>query len=243
MNEPDAGYIVAVTDTRVTDFVAISYVRDLDRSRAFYRALGFEESTTGSNGVSAWSALQQAAHRIVLATSRPPLDIPLLPLHFYFFVADLEAAMAAIRTTGATIEHVGYPPHALGGEAKTLDPDGNTILIGQPERSPSQTEVPVTDPADQFSLLRETAALAKQLREAAALAQHRAGADRACQVGETDGRACSRPAEIKLADAWGDTAWACIPHAEEALISAPGAFIANDDDQGLGPFLAQRRRP
>jgi len=232
-----------VTDTRVTSFVAASYVRDLDRSRTFYRALGFEELLTGRNDVSAWSSLQHDGHRILLATSQPPLDIPRLPLHFYFFVEDLDAAMAAVGATGAVVEHVGYPPHALGGEAKTLDPDGNTVLLGQPERSPSQTDVPVTDPADQFSLLRETAALAKKLREAAALAQHRAGADRACQVGEVDGRACPRPAEIKLADAWGDTAWACIPHAEEALISAPGAFIANDDDQGLGPFLAQRRRP
>jgi hypothetical protein len=47
---------------------------------------------------------------------------------------------------------------------------------------------------------------------------------------------------VKLADSWGDTAWACISHADEALVMAPAAFIASVTDQGLGPFLSGRRR-
>jgi predicted enzyme related to lactoylglutathione lyase len=52
---------------------------------------------------------------------------------FYFFVDDLAAAIQSLQDAGAIVTHVGYPPHALGGEAKTVDPDGNTILLGSAE--------------------------------------------------------------------------------------------------------------
>jgi hypothetical protein len=38
----------------------------------------------------------------------------------------------------------------------------------------------------------------------------------------------------------GDTAWACLAHADEILVTAPGAFIASRDDQGIGAFLSRR---
>jgi catechol 2,3-dioxygenase-like lactoylglutathione lyase family enzyme len=221
-----------VTASKVTSFVATSYVRDLDRSRAFYAALGFGEVSSGRNELSAWSYLRHNGHFLLLATSEPALDVPQLPLHFYFFVEDLDATTRSLDEHGSPVEHVGYPPHALGGEARTLDPDGNTILVGQAERLPNQSPPPPTSPTEQFSLLRE----------AAALARHRIGADTSCQIKVAHDELCLRPAEVKLADAWGDTAWACLPHAEETLINATGVFIANQDDKGLAPFLAARRK-
>jgi len=215
---------------KLTSFVASTYVRDLERSRVFYETLGFAEQSHGSNELSAWSYLRQDDHFILLVTSDPPTEIPELPLLFYFFVDDLGSAVAGLEAIGCVVEHVGYPPHALGGEVKTADPDGNTILLGQPERSPSQPDHP--ESAQHFSLLRE----------AATLAQHRAGATMTCQLRDIHGEPCPRPAEVKLADSWGDTAWACIPHAEEALISASGAFIADQDKQGLAVFMAGRRK-
>jgi hypothetical protein len=119
----------------------------------------------------------------------------------------------------------------LGGEAKTLDPDGNTILLGQREHTPTQPDVEESDPSHHFSLLKE----------AAALARARALPEMTCQVGDIQRNACDRRAEVKLADSWGSTAWACIQHAEEALVAAPASFIANQDAKGLEPFLASRR--
>jgi predicted enzyme related to lactoylglutathione lyase len=220
-----------MTTPTVTSFVAASYVRDLDRSRAFYRALGFVEHLTGSSDVSAWSTLQHGRHTILLATTRPAPAIPQLPLLFYFFVDDLDIAVASLEAAGYPVERVGFPPHALGGEAKTLDPDGNTVLVGQRERSAGQPPQQPGEPADHFSLLREAAALARQ----------QDGQNRTCQLDDPGGRPCDRPAEVKLADAWGETAWACIPHAEQALINAPGVFIAHQDDRGLAAFRAGRR--
>jgi hypothetical protein len=220
-----------VTTAKVTSFVATTWVRDLDVSRTFYAALGFTEQSSGTNPTSAWSSLRQGDHLILLATSRPPLDVPRFPLLFYFWVDDLDCAARALATVGHPVKHVGYPPHALGGEARTTDPDGNTVLIGQAIHAGGAAAVPKDDPALRFSLLRE----------AAALAAHREGAQMTCQLPESDGRLCDRPAEVKLADSWGETAWACLPHAEAALISAPAAFIASQDEQGLASLRRTRR--
>lgn len=221
----------------LTSFVPTAYVRDLDRSRRFYQALGFEEVSAGHSELSAWNYLRHGDHFLLLATSRPPLEIPPLPLLFYVFVDDLANATRAIEATGPAVEHLGRPPHALGGEAKVLDPDGNTILLGQAETSASSDETarsePPDEPARHFSLLRE----------AAALAQHQAGRDRTCELHNLNGEACQSPAEVKLADGWGDTAWACLVHAGDIMITAPGVFIASQDEAGLAPYLTRRRQP
>lgn len=63
-----------------------------------------------------------------------------------------------------------------------------------------------------------------------------------CAVGTPDGDDCPDPPEIKLADGSGASAWSCVAHAEEVLISARGVFIAADEPDGLVAFLALRGR-
>ncbi len=140
--------------------VAVTYVRDIDRSRAFYELLGFGPHSSGAGPASGWLYLQQGSHFVLLATTRPPLDIPALPLLFYFFVADLDAQVAAIRAAGTQADHLGYPPHALGGEVRVLDPDGNTVLLGQAERLESQPPAEEPD-SPHFSFLKEAADLVR----------------------------------------------------------------------------------
>ncbi len=43
---------------------------------------------------------------------------------------------------------------------------------------------------------------------------------------------------MKLADSAGDSVWACLPHAEEILVTVPAAFIASHDDRGIAAFQA-----
>jgi predicted enzyme related to lactoylglutathione lyase len=226
---PDVGYCLPVSIPTVTGLVAATYVRDLDRSRRFYGALGFQERSTGSNDEAAWSSLHHGDHSVLLVSMTPGPDLPALPLLLYFYVDDLAVATARLQETGTTVTHVGYPPHVPGGEARTTDPDGNTILLGQREALP---QVPADDPAQRFSLLREAAALARQL----------ADPDRTCQIGGARGEPCPRPAELKLADSWGTTAWACLPHADDTLINARSVFIASHGSGGLDSYLTKRSR-
>ena len=65
--------------------VAATYVRNIDTSRSFYELLGFHEHSAGRAATSAWSYLHHSAQWVLLASTRPPLDVPRLPLLFYFF--------------------------------------------------------------------------------------------------------------------------------------------------------------
>jgi predicted enzyme related to lactoylglutathione lyase len=214
----------------VQSMVAATYVRDIGRSRGFYGLLGFAEQSSGQAETSAWSALHHSEHSVLLASTHPPLEIPPLPLLFYFYFDDLDAVLGVLGKAGVEVAHMGHPPHALGGEVKLTDPDGNTVLLGQRDRSPSQ---PPTDDADspRFSLLKE----------AAALVAARGGTTATCQVTGLRGVPCQKGAEVKLADSGGDTMWVCLTHADEILVTVPGAFIASEDDRGIAGFLSRRR--
>lgn len=210
--------------------VAATYVKDIDASRAFYRLLGFAEHSSGKAEASAWSVMRHGEVSVLLAATGPALEIPALPLLFYFFYDDIEAVVGALESAGVPVTRTGHPPHALGGEVKILDPDGNTVLLGQQDRPASGA------PADDEGLIRFSI-----LEEAAALVSARGGPPRACQVTGRDGSRCPDQAEVKLADSLGDSAWFCLPHAEEILVTVPAAFIAShEDDRGIAAFLARR---
>jgi predicted enzyme related to lactoylglutathione lyase len=220
--------------TPVQSMIAVTYVRDIDSARAFYELLGFREQSAGRAETSAWSALHQGDLSVLLAYTRPPLEIAPLPLMFYFFCHDLDAIVAGLGTAGVEVTRTGHPPHATGGEVKVLDPDGNTILIGQQERSASPEGTEGTEEAEatvRFSLLKE----------AAAAVSAQGGATVGCQVPASGGTPCPDKAEVKLADSGGDVAWACLAHAEEILITVPAAFIASRGEPGLANFLSHRQ--
>ncbi len=160
--------------------VAVTYVRDIESARAFYELLGFREQSAGSADASAWSSLHHNGHFVLLASTRPPLELPQLPLLFYFFFDDLDAVTGALEAANVEVARVGRPPHALGGEVKVVDPDGNTVLLGQRERSASQPVTVDDDSSPRFSLLKEAAAL---------VAAH-AGTTATCQVKDARGTLC-----------------------------------------------------
>jgi len=77
-------------------------------------------------------------------------------------------------------------------------------------------------------------ALADQIRGAADALRGRTRPDH-CQLGAPLG--CGEPAAIKIADSWGDSAWGCPKHGEEALVSVPSAYLATESGTGLAAFL------
>jgi hypothetical protein len=79
-----------------------------------------------------------------------------------------------------------------------------------------------------------SAELADRMR--AATAAHAAAAHpELCQLGGTAG--CTEPAELKIADSWGDSAWGCTAHVEEAILNVRSAFIATEELGGLAAYL------
>ncbi|BFU43928.1 GAF domain-containing protein [Krasilnikovia sp. MM14-A1004] len=78
------------------------------------------------------------------------------------------------------------------------------------------------------------AELAAEMRAAAA-AQVATPHPERCQLGGA--RGCTAPAEIKVADSWGDSAWGCPAHVEEAIINVRSVFIASAQLGGLAAYL------
>ncbi|MGV9413057.1 GAF domain-containing protein [Nocardia sp. NPDC003693] len=73
--------------------------------------------------------------------------------------------------------------------------------------------------------------------QAAAATQAETPHPELCQLGGTE--TCPAAAEIKVADSWGDAAWGCPAHVEEALLNVRSVFIASEE---LGGLAAYRNR-
>ncbi len=213
----------------VREMYAATYVADIDASRGFYELLGFAEHLSGRSVQGAWTVMRNGHYLVLLAWTSPPLDMPQLPLLFDFFYDDVDAVIAGLRDGGVEVDHVGHPPHASGGEARLADPDGNTILIAQRDRSAAQP--PGEDKSPHFSLLKE----------AADAVSARGGARTRCQGYDAGRKPCRQKAEVRLADSAGDSVWACLDHADEILVTVRGAFITSQTEEGIAAYLAHRR--
>jgi hypothetical protein len=137
-------------------------------------------------------------------------------------------AQEQLAAAGVSVTHVGYPEHAPGGELRAIDPDGHVVMIAQ------TTGAAPVDPSSQLDTRTSVLQAAEVLRR-------RGTPKRRCEIGAPHGRTCPLPAAVKLADTWGDSAWSCLDHADEVLLSASGAYLATEDGQGLTRFLARRR--
>jgi predicted enzyme related to lactoylglutathione lyase len=217
-------------DGVVSAAVPVCYVRNIEQARDFYAMFGYTERQGGEDKGSLWSYLQSGSQTLLLACVQPPPMQAELPLLIYFYVDDLDAVRRRFEAAGHAVELTGHPAHAPGGEARTKDPDGNVVVFAQ--RTEARADRPQhTDEAARSSLIRQ----------AAEAISRRGGAPQTCQIGLADGGPCENPAEVKLADSWGETVWGCLTHTDEALINARSSFIATEDEQGLGPWLRSRR--
>ena len=78
------------------------------------------------------------------------------------------------------------------------------------------------------------ARLTARMREAADAAR-RTEHPALCQLGGVVG--CLEPAGMKVADSWGDSAWGCTAHVEEAILNVSSVFIADESLGGLSAYL------
>jgi catechol 2,3-dioxygenase-like lactoylglutathione lyase family enzyme len=222
--------VSAVSDP-VVGCVPVVYVTDIELSVRFYTLLGFRAGASGSADEWRYSYLTCAATGLLLAAGGSVWSAEQGPVLLYLRVADVEAAQRALEEAGHAVEHLGYPDHAPGGELKVLDPDGHGLLLGQVTGAP---------PADR-RVMDSTAERTNVLVRAAEAARRRGVTAHRCQFPLAIDQPCPEPADVKLADSWGDSTWVCLPHAEEVMLNARGAFIASEDSEGLAVYLRRRQ--
>ncbi|MBO4141862.1 VOC family protein [Micromonospora tulbaghiae] len=192
--------------------VPVLNVGDVDAAGRFYALFGY----TGQRGEDGRSRLRCGDLTLLIFEASP------VPAALYLYVDDVAATAGRLVAAGHPVDHLP------GGECRTVDPDGNTILFTRSSSLP----VPAPQAAD---------GRPSQVRRAAQVAARRDGAPGYCQIGGPRGEPCAEPAEVKLADSWGDTVWGCLTHADEALVNARGAFLATEDSTGIAAYLAARQ--
>jgi|SRR5262245_14623830 len=209
--------------------VPVVYVTDIATSVPFYELLGFACEVAGQDGEWSYAYLKTGDVGVLLAAGGSVSSNDPGPVLLYLRADDVARLEGRLREAEVPTEHLGYPDHAPGGEVKVIDPDGHVLMIGQITGFPPADREP--DPSERSSILAR----------AAAAARARGMDPQRCQFPTAGGRACPRPAEVKMADSWGDSAWTCLPHAEELMINAKGVFIAAEDSEGLAPYLRRHQ--
>ncbi|MET9299196.1 VOC family protein [Micromonospora aurantiaca] len=191
--------------------VPVLSVGDADAAGRFYALFGY----TGQPGEDGRTRLHCGDLTLLLVEGTP------VPATLHVHVDDVAAIAERLAAAGHPVERTP------GGECRTADPDGNTILF---TRAP-EVPVPQIEPDGRPALVRR----------AAQVVARRDGTPGHCQIGGPRGEPCTEPAEVKLADSWGDTVWGCLTHADETLVNARGAFLATEDGTGLAAYLAARQ--
>ncbi|SCG64146.1 GAF domain-containing protein [Micromonospora humi] len=139
--------------------------------------------------------------------------------------ADLALARVFTDTAALAIErhHIEQAKAAADARARAAHDELATVVRAERE---------LRAEAEQRAAL--AAEITARVRAAAA-AQAATPHPERCQLGGADG--CEAAAEIKLADSWGDSAWGCPIHVEEAILNVRSVFIASEELGGLAAYL------
>lgn len=108
-------------------------VDDAARSVAFYEKLGFEVvSSFQADRHSAWTLLRAGAAELMLESAVEVVDTEAQGIFLYLYTPDVSALYAELERLGLNPSGLHNPPYMPAGEFRLSDPDGYTLLIGQP---------------------------------------------------------------------------------------------------------------
>lgn len=119
--------------------VPMVHVRDVDRSVAFYRLLGFEVGNrVPREGPAGWVWLfapkapdWKRGPNLMLTKSDRPIDASAQDVLFYFYATDLPALRQLLLDAGEKAGPIVHPEYLPAGEFRIADPDGYTLMIAQ----------------------------------------------------------------------------------------------------------------
>ena len=123
----------------ISAIVAMIHVADIERSRAFYRLLGFEVGNrVPREGPAHWMWLYSRAANdwrrgpnLMLTCISRPVNAKAQEVLFYLYARDLVALRNELLASGVLVSEITYPDYLPNGESQITDPDGYCLMIAQ----------------------------------------------------------------------------------------------------------------
>ncbi len=110
--------------------VPLAHVKDVARSVAFYRMLGFEVSNTFEpEGVLKWAWLKCGLADLMVTLTARPLNPDAQDVLFYLYAKDVAAYREQLAAQGLKVGAMSYPFYAPRGEFRLEDPDGYCLMF------------------------------------------------------------------------------------------------------------------
>ncbi len=115
--------------------VPLLHVTDVARAIAFYERLGFTVKSREGDSDPYWvnvcaSGNTPAAELMLARVSSPPQPRGAV---LYFYVKDVGSLHEELARAGIRVSALTTPAYATAGEFEVHDPDGHTLLVGQPD--------------------------------------------------------------------------------------------------------------
>jgi catechol 2,3-dioxygenase-like lactoylglutathione lyase family enzyme len=146
-HEASTAVAAGATVDRVVTYI---HVADVDASRAFYRALGFEAANVlrDEHGSAFWALVRSGRGEVMFARASGPIDADQQAVLLYMYAENVrglrERLLAAGVRDGGTytgrraagdgprmVYRVARPAHMPAGELRVIDADGYVVLVGQ----------------------------------------------------------------------------------------------------------------
>jgi GAF domain-containing protein len=226
----------------------IATVSIVDENRVWFAAstgLDGVREIGAEPGLCASAILQDEPYIVIDAATDPrtlhhPLVRGELGLRFYAAAPIITAEGHRLGTVN--VIDVEPRPEVGGGEQKMLVELAGAVadLLDTKLAALDALRAERRALSEENARVQEAAALAARM-SAAAAGQNALTRPAACELGGSD--PCTAAPELKIADSWGDSAWGCFAHAEEALINLSSVFLASETTTGVAAYRARRTRP
>ena len=112
--------------------VPMAHVRDVERSIAFYRLLGFEEGnlhTPEGQAEPVWVWLRSRGAQLMLAAATEPVEPDKQAVLFYVYCDDVAGFREQLIRAGVEAGGIRSPFYAPRGEFRVVDPDGYVLMV------------------------------------------------------------------------------------------------------------------